>query len=293
MAIKQFFTNIVASLLLLASVNSFANDCTDTELIDLVSHPYTDTIDTRNKLASLEERLLFHHDRRAIFLSVYLLVTETMRESIELGVYENTEWIRSYLTIFADKYREAFYNYEIGNLNAVPGTWIIAFDTAITGENLILQDVLLGMTAHITRDLAYAIHDVGISPDYDSRFRDHRLVNEYLAVVYEDINIMLSDLYGPGIDDLLMNEASGPLLAQVVGKGMVSVRDRAWMHGVLLSRLRWGFRDFIDWYIEATSVDIAFIAIAPNIPPNLYRQLREEEGSDPLSMFCAKFPCMD
>ncbi len=293
MIIRQFFIHIVASLLLLASINSFANQCTDTELIDLVSYPYTDTIDTRNKLACLEEYLLFHHDRRAIFLSVYLLVTETMRESIELGVYENTEWIRSYLTIFADKYREAFYNYEIGNLNAVPGAWIIAFDTAITGENLILQDVLLGMNAHITRDLAHAIHDVGISPDYESRLRDHRLVNEYLAFVYEDINIMLSDLYGPGIDDFLLNEPNGPILAQVVGKGMVAVRDRAWVHGVLLSRLRWVFRGFIDRYIEEASVDIAFIAMSPNMPPNLHRHLRAMEGSDPLSTFCAKFPCMD
>ncbi len=294
MTVKKYqlvYSQLFFTLILLTSLKSFASECTDANLIDLVKTPYVNPADVHSKLSCLEEYLLFHGDRRAIFLSVYRMVTATMAESIELGVYENKQWITDYLVIFADKYREAFYNYETKNLMAIPGSWIIAFDTAKRGENLILQDVALGMTAHITRDLAHAIHDVGIAPNQASRLRDHRKVNEYLAFVYADINLMLSDLYGPGIDDIFLEKPAGPVLAQLTGKGMVAVRDRAWLHGVLLTKMPGIFYRLVDWYIEKTSVNTAFLALSPKINPVVFKRLHEMEGSDPLSAFCSKFPC--
>jgi hypothetical protein len=51
------------------------------------------------------------------------------------------------------------------------------------------------------------------------------------------------------------------------------------------------FYRLVDWYIEKTSVNTAFLALSPKINPVVFKRLHEMEGSDPLSAFCSKFPC--
>ena len=51
-------------------------------------------------------------------------------------------------------------------------SWRLCFDAAASGRTLVLQDVFLGVNAHVNHDLAYALSGVSIDPDRASRYRD-------------------------------------------------------------------------------------------------------------------------
>ena len=112
-----------------------------------------------------------------------------------------------YAVAFANLYREALEAYDAGRTTAVPRAWRRCFDTAATGNNLVLQDVLLGVNAHVNNDLAFALDRVSLSPDRERRRHDHNAVNQVLTGVTQRATQRLASLYAPGIST--MDESGG------------------------------------------------------------------------------------
>jgi Tfp pilus assembly PilM family ATPase len=79
-----------------------------------------------------------------------------------------------------------------------PRAWRLCFDAAISGRSLVLQDMLLGVNAHVNNDLPLALDRVSIDPDRDARRRDHEAVNAVLASVTERATERLAALYAAG-----------------------------------------------------------------------------------------------
>ena len=89
--------------------------------------------------------------------------------------------------IFAGYYFTALADWMNGNSAAVPPAWRIAFSSAdgrsVTGSG----DLLLGMNAHVNRDLPFVLAAMGlVAPDGSSRKPDH-----------DQINLMLNMVLGP------------------------------------------------------------------------------------------------
>lgn len=89
--------------------------------------------------------------------------------------------------VFASYYFSAFDNYASGNRVAVPQAWQIALDAAasrsVTGEG----NILLGVNAHIQRDLPYVLYHIGLTePDGTSLKPDHDKVNQILYGAFGD-----------------------------------------------------------------------------------------------------------
>jgi hypothetical protein len=137
----------------------------DPELLALVADPYADVADARERLRALERTLYEREDGRAAFLTVYARVTEAVEGGVAESRFADPDWVARYLVAFADHYRRAFEAFERGTLANVPDPWQVAFDRACSPETLVVQDVLLGVNAHVNYDLALALHDVGIDPD--------------------------------------------------------------------------------------------------------------------------------
>src|SRR5688572_23934058 len=130
-----------------------------------------------NRFESLARRC----DHDAIFALVYLRTTEVYRDTIESIGYADPESITREDALFADYYFRAYDAYHGGDGN-VPPAWQIAFDSAEARSLSAQGNALLGVSAHIQRDLPFVLlelHQQGHPVSHE----DHTLVNDFLAQV--------------------------------------------------------------------------------------------------------------
>jgi hypothetical protein len=80
----------------------------------------------------------------------------------------------------------------------IPEAWRIAIDTAARGEVNAGQDMLLGINAHVQRDMPFVVADLGlVMPSGASRKRDHDRGNEVLDRAYQRVVEAVRDRYDP------------------------------------------------------------------------------------------------
>lgn len=266
--------------------------CTTTDLSSLLAHEYRSSWHAYDQLSCLETHFRSAHDRRAVFLSVYALTTRRIAEAVDAGFFEDNSWVAEYQTRFANYYRQALLDYENGHRDRVPRAWLAAFDSASSGQTLILQDALLGMNAHINFDLAYAVRDVQLGPDRARRYRDHTRINDVLLRIMDEVQAALGELYGPGMAEL--DHAFGHVDEEIFGGGIVMARQLAWQHAEWLAAGHWWWqRQWMDWWMDETSGGMAGMLLGVSLDPEIRDELRRREGSDPTSEFCRHFTCAD
>ena len=100
-----------------------------------------------------------------MFARAYLRMTQLYGHTREIpGYYEDLPAFNHLDAVFAKYYFDAYYNWKNGNRSAVPQSWLVALDAAknkkVTGSG----DLLLGMNAHINRDLAFVLAASGLVP---------------------------------------------------------------------------------------------------------------------------------
>jgi hypothetical protein len=256
-----------------------ASTSPDPELLDIVEGSFESIADAADRLSRLEARLRTQGDRRAVFLTIYTRMTRDVHEGIEHGTFADPDWMRQYVTTFANYYRRAFLAFERGNLGAVPDPWCIAFSTAINGDALIIQDAFLGMNAHINYDLALTLDDVGIDPNRSRKYADHRVINDILARLIDAQQDALADIYAAGVDDI--DAVLGQLDESVTLRSMTKGREQAWRIAVVLTDV--GFTPVTAtarWVLRTTATGGAVFILSPRLDPSLLQTLRavESEG---------------
>ncbi|WP_435362712.1 DUF5995 family protein [Haloarchaeobius sp. DYHT-AS-18] len=248
----------------------------DAEIVALVSLPFTSVADAHQRLLALEALFRERDDRRAVFLSIYSRVTELVGAGIERDEFEDGDWVARYLVAFANLYRQALYDYETGNLAALSDPWQLAFEAADRGDCLVVQDAMLGINAHINYDLAFALHEAGVSPDRRRKYADHCTVNEILrCLVDESQDTLAADYDAPGISaiDDSLGRVDEYLSIRTIREG----RDSAWRNAVALES-RWSARRRLArWITRVTATGAAYLLLSPNTSSRVHGSLREFE----------------
>src|SRR5258707_424733 len=135
--------------------------------------PFTSFDDVVAGLTGLIATFRAANDERGIFCTAYLRMTQTLQAAVannaNSGLFQDPEWVSFYAVGFADLYRQALIESDQGQ---PPKAWTIAFSAAANHSALVFQDLLLGINAHINRDLPFALQTVGIEP-LESRYADH------------------------------------------------------------------------------------------------------------------------
>jgi hypothetical protein len=166
-------------------------------------------------------------DHRAVFALTYLRTTQEFARTIstEPGTFSDLPWITHEDAVFAQLYFNAYDNYQAGR--AVPQAWRIAFDESRDPNLEGMGDLLLGMNAHINRDLPYTLAHVGlVKSDGSSRKLDHDKVNQFLDRVIDPLQVELAQRYDP----IFRIEDAEPSPADEVGalQGIRLLRENAW-----------------------------------------------------------------
>jgi hypothetical protein len=250
----------------------------DPDIRSLITDPFASVGDAHERLTALESLFRERGDRRGAFLCVYARVTGAVGAAIDEGAFADPDWVTDYLVTFADLYREALLAYETGDLVALPDPWQVAFETAARGDALVVQDVVLGINAHVNYDLALALHRVGVGPDRRARYADHCAVNAVLRSLVDEVQDRIAANYAPGVADL--DESFGRLDEALSMVSLAEGRDSAWRSAVALSsrfRLR---RRLARWVLRTSSTGTAYLLLAPTVNRSVADALAGLERGD-------------
>ena len=124
-------------------------------------------------------------DHDTMFAMAYLRTTEEYKRAAETpGFFSDTPFVNFEDVVFARYYFQAYDAWHAGDHAAVPPAWKVALDAADKKSVKASTNVLLGISAHINRDLAFVLWDIGlVKADGTSRKPDHDKVNEFLNQV--------------------------------------------------------------------------------------------------------------
>lgn len=182
--------------------------------------------------ARLEVRSCAH---TAPFAFTYQEMTKGVGRGVADDAFFAAPAVTAHLdALFARFYFDAFDSWTAGRRDEVPGAWQMAFEAADRGESTAAADMLLGMNAHISRDLAYAV-DLALSgaPEGGVDPTDFRLVNEIIRDVAPDMLARAADRFDPRLNDL--DDLQGDLGPEVDTTELIALwRDQAFALGVRL-----------------------------------------------------------
>jgi Family of unknown function (DUF5995) len=124
-------------------------------------------------------------DHESMFALAYLRTTQTYEWARnQPGYFQDTAWVNHEDAVFAKYYFGAYDSWAAGNRSNVPKAWQMAFDAAAGRKLTGSGDLLLGMNAHVNRDLPFALAAIGITtPTGQTRKPDHDKVDQFLNSV--------------------------------------------------------------------------------------------------------------
>lgn len=142
-------------------------------------------------------------DHDAIFALSYLRTTEEYRRTIEdPDFFEDTRFVNHEDVVFAAVYSAAYASHHSGASWATPGAWSVAFRAAERRELPAIGNLVLGINAHVQRDLPFVLAAIGlVKPDGGSRKTDHDRVNRFLNRVTDGLMEEIARRFDPTIDD--------------------------------------------------------------------------------------------
>jgi hypothetical protein len=157
----------------------------------------------RVRAQGLEQR----RDPRCVFACAYHRLTRVLATALADSAatgFDDPDWVTALAHRFADYYLRALDQWDQGTLP--PGAWSTVFAASQHRRTSVLEELLLGMTAHIVHDLPQALCDVGLwTAQGQSRIADYDRCNVLLARAIGAIQRELSHRYDPalGLLDLL------------------------------------------------------------------------------------------
>lgn len=160
--------------------------------------------------------------RLGYFAALYKRVTVSVKEGIANGMFKNAALMEELDVVFANRYLSAYETYQSGGTPSE--SWQVAFAAADSAKPLVLQQLFVGMNAHISLDLGIAAFEV-----YGQQLKDHHhdfnTINKVLSSL---VNTVQSELgtFWPVIT--FFDKLLGGLDEALADFAMDIARDAAW-----------------------------------------------------------------
>jgi len=169
-------------------------------------------------------------DPLGYFPALYRQVTLTVKQGIATGFFDDGPRMDRFDALFANRYLAAYAAFQSG---AQPTkSWQVAFQSTRSGELIILQDLLVGINAHINLDLGVVAGETFQGPALTDFHDDFNKINDILGGLLpkvEAVVLQFSPLLG------ILAQIGGKDAIEVLDFSMDAARDDAWLHAVLLS----------------------------------------------------------
>jgi hypothetical protein len=195
-------------------------------------------------------------DHRVVFLRCYQMMTSNMLAAIDQQKFHDSAWVGRLLHRFANYYFNALDEYEAeeaGKTSDTPKTsvtgetsaatpplvWQLAHNAARHPGTLALQNLLLGVNAHINYDLVLALVDI-LEPEWNSlpedrrilRYEDHCHVNLVIGNTIDAVQEQVIDPVMPIID--VLDKLMGPVDEIMISRLLTHWRESVWRNALRL-----------------------------------------------------------
>jgi len=161
--------------------------------------------------------------RLGYFASLYRRVTQTVKDDIAAGKFQNGPLVEQLDVVFANRYLDALKQFQSGQ--APTQSWQVAFRAASDPLPLIVQQILVGINAHINLDLGIATAAVApgdqlpaIKPDFDQ-------INDVLAGLVSTVEDEIGEV-SPAIH--LLEEKGMRTETTIINFSLDKARAQAW-----------------------------------------------------------------
>lgn len=189
-----------------------------------LTHLQADSIDgVIDSLSRIVEWSKTHNSRAGYFAALYRKVTVRIRDDIAAGKFEDGARMERFDVIFANRYLEAFEQWQQG----LPLTrvWQQAFALTENWSPIVLQHLMIGMNAHINFDLGIAAAQTVKKEDLPKLKNDFDKINDVLASMVDEVQNELAQIW-PLFR--FVDKAAGRLDEKLADRGIELARKEAW-----------------------------------------------------------------
>lgn len=161
-------------------------------------------------------------DRIGYFAALYLQMTIRVKEAIENGEFEDGKRMDKLDVIFANRYLTAVRQWK--NKQQPSGPWQIAFEATKKSSPLVLQQLLLGINAHINFDLGIAAVETMEDKDIHEIRKDFNNINTIIGSLVFEVLTQINRI-SPLLSLFGMHAGNNSILIQF---SITNARDGAW-----------------------------------------------------------------
>lgn len=175
---------------------------------------------------------------QSVFLSCYQMMTANMIAAIDRDEFQDTAWVSRLMNRFAEYYFVALEAYE-REPQAASQVWQLAHNKTQDKNTLPIQNLLLGVSAHINYDLVFTLFDSLTNEWADhsdaqrqARYADHCYVNDVIASTIDAVQDQVLELEQPSLD--LVDKLFGRVDEFLISLVIKDWRETVWRNASLL-----------------------------------------------------------
>ena len=169
-------------------------------------------------------------DPLGYFPALYRQVTLTVKQGIAQGFFDDGPRMDRFDALFASRYFTAYDAFRSGVQPTK--SWQVAFQGTRSGQLIILQDLLVGINAHINLDLGVVAGETFQGEALQDFHGDFDKINDILSGLLPKVEAVVGR-FSPLIG--ILARIGGKDVIEVLDFSMDAARDDAWLHAVLLS----------------------------------------------------------
>ena len=203
-------------------------------------------------------------DRLGYFPALYQIVTIKVKEGCENGFFENPKRMEALDVLFANRYLEAFIQYQKGEKPTE--VWEICFNATKNFWPTVLQHLMVAMNAHINLDLGIAAGIIAPGNEINSLHADFNKINVVLNSLIDGTEEQLAKIWKPFG---LINKWMGNKDTKLAIFSMKIARAEAWKVALKAAACQ---GEALKAYIAERDQEMTWLAsklVNPGLIPNL------------------------
>lgn len=163
----------------------------------------------------------------------YVATTGTIAQWIERGFFFDGSAMTRYVVAFANAYRDALAHSAAGEHSLVPVAWQQHFDACAEGRYSVFQCLMLGINAHMTRDLPHTVIAAGVDVGSPRCYVDYAKIDDALRLNFPVVRRRIITAYAS--DMPLRQRWFGRLADAGLARGFERARRNSWRLAQLLA----------------------------------------------------------
>ena len=233
-----------------------------------------DVIVRQNKII---ESAKLHKARFGYFAALYLEMTQTVKQHIEQGKFDDVARMEQLVVVFANRYFDAYEKWQAKKTTTK--SWQIALDETKINNITVIQHLLCSINAHINLDLGIAAAQICPGHKIEGLKADFERINNILAFLLDSVQIKLGKINWPMrfLDRIGKNRDE-----QLANFSLGIARKSAWLIAVDLAKSSVSQQPGYINLLDKKTSQLAKLIINPGAMANLLlKPIKIFEPSDP------------